>query len=121
MKKYLIISIIFAALLLVIGYVSLAYVFLWSGVYINNHSLSREENRNIKSLVLTDIKKIYKEHKEGKYFFVINRNFMNSAIKIDENEYKIVVATYWPNDWTFEYMIQVKDGEFIIADLGIDP
>jgi len=46
---------------------------------------------------------------------------MDSVTKSGEDQYKVIVPTYWPNDWAFYYTISLVDDQYMITDTGIDP
>ena len=143
MKKRVPLIIICVVLLSVIALTSVQYVFLWPMFYPNNSSLNKEENREIKSLLLNvmkdrhstlfsmDKRKLYtKEFLEymaddsgrGRSWFVsIDLNFMDSVKKVGDNEYKAGIKMELPEDWYYGFTIKVVDGKYLVSEFGIDP
>jgi len=129
----------------IILFVFMKPIFMWPGFYKNNSNLSREENKQIKSLLLyamkdqhlkifsVDTEKLYTDeylqehmqygesHRVNGIFVNVNINFMDSVEKTDDNEYKAVVQLLWPDDWRYYFTIKVVENRYVISDLGIDP
>ena len=118
---------------------------LWSGFYINNNSLDKETNKEIKSLLLNVMKnrhsKLFSmndnrlfteeylsEHMqytdssgERSILISIDSNFMDSVEKTSDSEYKAEVKLKWPGDWHYYFLIKVIDDRYFISSLEIDP
>jgi len=144
MKKAVILSIIIIAVLL-LTYISLKHILMWDVLYRNSSLLDKEENREIKSLLLNVMKdqhsiiSIDNNHKlytrdlyirQVLYFnayraesviVIIDQNFMNSVSKTRDNHFIARVQLIWPDDWLYFFTIKKEDGYYRLSDLEIDP
>lgn len=145
MKRKLPVIIISSVALLIVLFIVMKYVVLWPGFYNNNKSLDKDENREIKSLLLstmknnhskiflTDNSKLYtkeyiteynpedKSSNETGVFVGIDSNFMDSVEKTNDNEYTAKVQLYYPDDWCYYFTVKVIDGKYVVSYLEIDP
>ena len=113
--------IITAVVFIVFLCVLLSFVFNWTGWYRNSPVLSVEDNKDIKEIVIQEVRNHYIERGEGKWLFIMDLGFMESFEKIEEDHFYVSVQTYWPNDWVYYFTFLYEDGKYTFLDFEIDP
>lgn len=139
--KILLLSIL--AIMILSATVILKYVFLTPFYYENNSTVSKQTNYEIKNLVLKAIKQRYSafsqdtesniytdeyasylqnstEYSKG-VFIRLDRSFMNTLEKHDENNYIVSVQMIWPDDYNYHFTIINTDNKMKISDVQINP
>ncbi len=131
-------------LLIVCGFL-LKNVALWPGVYLNSLTLSTEENKRIKAVILDAVKdrcsylykldadeiyyadnaeKIIQYDTEAQvsksWFCSINFTFMTTAAKTANGKYQVEVKTYYPEAYYYCFEISVIDGHYLITSFQMD-
>ncbi len=115
---------------------------MWDAVYANNFSLSIEENREIKRVVLAAIKDwnfagcnidrdeiyyeekpeyiIYREDDKKTAKYCVIPQFFMKRMRIMDDSYHFTITGYAP-EWCF-YLIEIKkiDGAYKVVSLGLD-
>ncbi len=138
--KIFIFIIIGAILILLFISSVLKNTFMVTCFYKNNDLLSKEENKEIKKLLLNvmknrhstvfsmDEKELYTEDLdedtstlEKSFWIYINYNFMNSVKKKNDNEYTAKIQMKSPDDWCYYFTIKNIDGKYIVSYFEIDP
>ena len=144
MRRILIFSII-AIILLAFSHITLKHMLMWDALYPNSNLLSKEESKEIKSLLLNVMKErhsrinvdnihelytreIYARrvlnsdsYSAESVIVIINQNFMNSVSKTGDNHFIAEVQLIWPDDWLYFFTIKKEDGYYRVSDLGVDP
>ena len=131
--------------IMVVLFFFMKHVLLWPFAYENNSKLTREENREIKSLILTTMKGYhstfftlsddlfteeyrmeyphYNKDWSARSIFVTfdSTNFMGTAEKVSDDEYNVTIQLAWPDDWCYYFTIKVIDSQYLISYYEIDP
>ena len=145
MKRIIVLSII-AILVSLFSYVSLKHVMMCDELYKDSKLLDKEENKEIKSLLLNVMKdrhstiNVNNNHKlytrdlymrrvqnfnrdvEKSTIVVVNHNFMDSVTKTGENHYDAIVLLIWPyywECWEYHFWITREDGHYRVSDFGL--
>lgn len=121
----------------------LSYCCLSPHMFINSNSISKVENVEIKSIVLSAFKdrysifesskkvNYYDEHsdriiqlsqplKKNFLFYLINWDFMNTIEVQKDGCYRVIVKMYYPENYYHEFLIENKNNEYIITSWEFD-
>jgi len=116
--------------------------FLLPFFYKNNSSLTTEENKEIKTLLLNFIKEkhsniyeidkkniynqelfiyFFDDNSDNKSFWVdFDDKFMDTVEKKSDNEYTAIIQMKTPEDWRYYIDIINVDGKYLISDCKTD-
>lgn len=139
-KKYIAIF-----LCLIVCVFLLKNVVLWQGVYLNSPSLTAQENKQVKAVILSAIKdrcsslyklkaddiydaehadKIIQYDKEAQaskgVCCLIDFTFMTTATKIADGRYQVEVKVYYPEAYYYHFEVRVIDGRYLITSFQLD-